>query len=273
MKKVNLFAPQWQGSGMTKQLYDGGYALKDYITHKHGVQFQHIEIDSIAVPELKNNIYGYDVIQKQLERISESLKGAEAEVVFVVGGGCGIEVPIVTHLNEFYDDLVVFWFDAHGDLNSPESSPSKHFHGMPLRFLLDGDVQMDSLVINKLKSDQVCLLGARDLDEPEEAFITENNIRVITVDDMSDVMKVNNFLMSYRGTSYIHIDLDVLDPRNYNNVKCPTENGIELDVLYDILNAIVANSKVVGMSLVENIEQDENRIKVLDDIIDLAKGI
>ena len=57
--------------------------------------------------------------------------------ILTVGGGCGIEIPIVSYFSEKYKNLDVLWFDAHGDLNTPESSPSKYFHGMPLRFLLE----------------------------------------------------------------------------------------------------------------------------------------
>ena len=80
----------------------------------------------------------------------------------VLGGCCCAHVGAVRELARRHGRLAVVWIDAHGDLNSPASSPSGNAWGMPLRMLIDaGDVDPKD----------VTLLGARSLDPPEEAFI------------------------------------------------------------------------------------------------------
>ena len=86
----------------------------------------------------------------------------------VLGGCCCAHVGAVRELARRHGRVGVVWLDAHGDLNTPESSPSGNAWGMPLRMLLDaGDVAASDVV----------LVGARSLDPPEEAFIEEQGIR------------------------------------------------------------------------------------------------
>ena len=86
----------------------------------------------------------------------------------VLGGCCCAHVGAVRELARRHGRVGVVWIDAHGDLNTPESSPSGNAWGMPLRMLLDaGDVGAADVI----------LLGARSLDPPEEAFLAETGIR------------------------------------------------------------------------------------------------
>ena len=85
----------------------------------------------------------------------------------VLGGCCCSHVGAVRELARRHGRIGVVWIDAHGDLNTPESSPSGNAWGMPLRMLIDaGDVEPSD----------VTLLGARNLDPPEAAFIAEAGI-------------------------------------------------------------------------------------------------
>src|SRR6478736_6174724 len=91
-----------------------------------------------------------------------------AERPLVLGGCCCAHVGAVRELARRHGRVGVVWLDAHGDLNTPESSPSGNAWGMPLRMLLDaGDVAARDVI----------LLGARNLDPPEVAFIAEAGIR------------------------------------------------------------------------------------------------
>jgi arginase len=137
MNKTYLFAPQWQDSGTTNELYSGAVSLRDYLQSICNEAIDEIEIPEHQIPVIQNNILGYTIIEKQLSDIGTTLADRQSTKIIAIGGGCGIEVPIVSHLVQQYPDLQVIWFDAHGDLNSPESSPSKHFHGMPLRFIVE----------------------------------------------------------------------------------------------------------------------------------------
>ncbi|HEY8108387.1 MAG TPA: arginase family protein [Gaiellaceae bacterium] len=110
----------------------------------------------------------------------------------VLGGCCCSHVGAVEGLASRHDRLGVIWLDAHGDLNTPASSPSGNEWGMPLRMLLDGGA---------IDPQDVALIGARNLDPPEVEFIAAAGI-----DD--DVDRV----LGQVSAVYVALDCDVLDP-------------------------------------------------------------
>lgn len=266
-RKLNLFVPQWQGSGFTNELYYGAQALKGEVEGK-GLELREVPISLNPDLTIYNGILGYSEIRKQLNSIHEIINENSPEKIFSIGGGCGIEIPIVSYLSEKYENMDIIWFDAHGDLNTPESSPSGHFHGMPLRFLLD-DIKGNPIseFFNKIKSKDLQMVGVRDLDQPEKDYIEENSIKTfndINSDSLLDSCNIDN------KNVYIHIDLDVIDPVIYKNVKCPTKNGLGIDKLTDMLETLKTEKNIVGMSILENTEQDRDKIKVLDGIINIG---
>jgi arginase len=268
MSKTYLFAPQWQDSGSTNELYSGAVSLRNYLKSICNAAIDEIEIPEHQIPVLHNNILGYAIIEKQLSDISSTLADRHSAKIIAIGGGCGIEVPIVSHLVQRYSDLQVIWFDAHGDLNSPESSPSKHFHGMPLRFIVERQLCGIGSRNNLLSPSRVCLVGTRDLDPPEEDFIKANRIKVVAFSagyrDRLEAAVLKN------TSTYIHIDLDVLDPSEYRNVKCPVKEGLSIADLERSIDSIISRNEVVGMSMVENIETDISRVRKLHGILERA---
>src|SRR5687767_11675732 len=86
----------------------------------------------------------------------------------VLGGCCCSHVGAVEGLAARHDGLAVVWIDAHGDLNTPQTSPSGNAWGMPLRMLIDAGA---------VEPEHVALVGARNLDPPEEEFIAAAGIR------------------------------------------------------------------------------------------------
>ena len=132
---LKLLFPQWQGSGSEKNLYRGVEMIRDQLLKGHGCAEIDVRLDEGLVTE--KNIIGYSPIRAQLKGAVSLLKQRKPQKIFLIGGDCGTELAPVSYLNrELEGDLFVIWFDAHGDLNTPESSPSKAFHGMPLRSLL-----------------------------------------------------------------------------------------------------------------------------------------
>jgi hypothetical protein len=132
----------------------------------------------------------------------------------VLGGCCCGHVGAVRELARRRGRLSVVWLDAHGDLNTPESSPSGNQWGMPLRMLIDaGDVD----------ARDVTLLGARNLDPPEETFIAAAGIR--------------RELGEVGGPVYVALDGDVIEPPQLD-VFMPEPDGIALDDLETVLASI-----------------------------------
>src|SRR5205807_9101161 len=104
-----------------------------------------------------------NTLAEQIETMARTLPARP----LVLGGCCCSHIGAVRELARRHGRVAVVWLDAHGDLNTPESSPSGNAWGMPLRMLIDaGDVA----------SQDVTLLGARNLDPPEELFIELSGI-------------------------------------------------------------------------------------------------
>jgi arginase len=129
----------------------------------------------------------------------------------VLGGCCCAHVGAVRELARRHGRVAVVWLDAHGDLNTPASSPSGNAWGMPLRMLIDG---------GDVAPADVTLLGARNLDPPEEAFLAEAGIR--------------RQPGGLPDSVYVALDGDVVDPPGLD-VFMPEPDGIPLAALEGLL--------------------------------------
>jgi arginase len=133
---------------------------------------------------------------------------------FVLGGSCCAHVGAVRELVRRHGRIGVVWIDSHGDLNTPESSPSGNAWGMPLRMLIDaGDVAPEDVI----------LLGARNLDPPEVEFIAAAGIR--------------QELGNLPERVYVALDLDVIRPGDLD-VFMPEPGGPRLGELEHLLASL-----------------------------------
>ena len=165
-----LVFPQWQGAGDARLLAEGATATAELLAG--ALPRAHVEIEPGTDSGLERGVRARSVVLTHLERARATLDRVAPSGVVTVGGDCGVEVAPIGYLNGLYPGLTVFWIDAHGDLNTPESSPSGNFHGMPLRHLLgDGDADIRALSPAPLDPRRVSLVGVRDLDLGEERFI------------------------------------------------------------------------------------------------------
>ena len=144
----------------------------------------------------------------------------------VLGGCCCSHGGAVEGLAARHGHVAVLWLDAHGDLNTPESSPSGNEWGMPLRMLLDrGTVDAGNVV----------LWGARNLDAPEEEFIAANGIG-------GDPKT----LLGRADAVYVALDCDVIDPDELA-VFMPEPVGPMLDEVEQLMTEVRESGKLVGV--------------------------
>jgi arginase len=122
--------------------------------------------------------------------------------------------------------VAVLWLDAHGDLNTPETSPSGNEWGMPLRMLIDRGT---------IAAADVVLWGARNLDPPEEEFIAEAGIG----DDPDALLERSDAV-------YVALDCDVFDP-NELAVFMPEPGGRSLAEVEELLGRVRDSGKLVGV--------------------------
>lgn len=254
---------------MTDELLKGALELKEKYISSH--EFVGIEVGKGDNTEIENDILGYAVILQQLEMAKSIIAKEAPDRIFTVGGGCDVEILPVSYLNgRFYGDLTVLWIDAHGDLNTPESSPSKCFHGMPLRVLLgEGDPHMVRTAFSSLQPAQLILIGQRDLDDPEQAYIQANGIPVVTAEEVNESVDDTVDLVRSKGSDnvYVHIDLDAIDYDEFPYVMVPAPGGIQAEKLLELLARLKSEFHICGLSLLEYTASGEQEIKILSDII------
>ena len=171
---------------------------------------------------------GLHSIAPRFLKTLEELQATSPAKIFMVGGTCGTEVAPVGYLNDKYQgNLAVVWFDAHGDLNTPTSSPSGHFHGMALRTLLgDGPVEFTGVLRRPLNPQQVFLAGLAIQDPPEVAYCSEMAISISPPEEFTtpDIL-VSRIRERGFTNVYLHLDLDVLNPDSFPNSLMHTPGG------------------------------------------------
>jgi arginase len=149
----------------------------------------------------------------------------------VLGGCCCAHIGAVEALATRHDRLALLWFDAHGDLNTPETSPSGNEWGMPLRMIVDGGA---------VEPDRIALVGARDLDPPERAFIEGSGLH-------SGEDAIERALADADAV-YVAIDGDALDETEVSSWM-PVSGGIPVAEMERSLAWVSAHATVVGAGL------------------------
>jgi arginase len=147
----------------------------------------------------------------------------------VLGGCCCSHVGAIEALSAGEECLAVVWFDAHGDLNTPETSPSGNTWGMPLRMVIDDDA---------VQAEHVALVGARNLDPPEVTFIEASGIRT----------GANAIEQALEGADavYVAFDADSVEPGELA-VFMPEPNGLRLAEIEEQLRRIAGQTRIAGL--------------------------
>jgi arginase len=153
----------------------------------------------------------------------------------VIGGDHSIALGTLAGVLQHKKSTGVIWYDAHGDLNTADTSPSGNIHGMPLAVSMGyGHEKLISIggLEAKVKAENIVIIGARSLDEGEKRFIKEQGIKVYTMHEidrlgMTRVMEEALETVT-TGTDGVHLslDLDGLDPNDAPGVGTPVIGGI-----------------------------------------------
>jgi arginase len=165
---------------------------------------------------------------ESLEEQNLALAADLPERPLVLGGDCCSHIGAVEGLAARQGRVSVVWFDSHGDLNTPESSPSGNQWGMPLRMLIDSGA---------VDAADVALVGARNLDPPEEEFIRESGLNT----DEDGIARA----LAGAGCTYIALDVDVLEPSEMS-VFMPEPDGPSRQEVERILASVAGQTKVLG---------------------------
>ncbi|WP_433221503.1 arginase family protein [Microtetraspora malaysiensis] len=259
--------PQWQGSSVAdaRRLAHGSALLASLVQATRIVQVPVPDAEGVE----RDGVRALDVLTTVAARTRAALEKAGAAPVVTVGGDCGVELePVSAALARYGDALAVVWFDAHGDLNTPASSPSHAFHGMVLRTLL-GEGHPDLVPARALRPEQVILAGARALDPAELAYVADAKIARHAVADLASSPDALVAAVAATGATavYIHIDLDVLDPGRFGSLSCPEAGGLTIEALREAVRALTASFVPAGLGITEYAPHREEDQAVLASLV------
>ena len=214
-----------------------------------------------------------DPKQRFLHEISRAARGLGKEVKFAhernalpitLGGDHSIVIGSIAGTAAFYrsqgQEIGLIWLDAHGDLNTAETTPSGNIHGMPLAATLGyGNPALCNLFdyAPKVSAAHCALVGARNLDPGEKDLIRRIGLRVFPMSEI-DVRGISAVIdeaieIATGGTAGVHVsmDIDFVDPSEAAGVGTPARGGATYRESHLVLEKIAATRQLLGMDLVE----------------------
>jgi arginase len=200
-------------------------------------------------------------IKETCERIARAVAKAVEEgcTPIVLGGDHSIALGTLGGLASVFGPGGVLWLDAHGDLNTPATSPTGNVHGMPLAAALGRDVasfESEAWPLPAVLPEHVVLLGVRSLDGGERALVRESGLSVYT---MSEVDRrgiepvVREALEGVAGAPFVHVslDMDVVDPEVTPGVGTPVRGGLSYREAHLALELVAESELMTSFEIVE----------------------
>ncbi|MEJ2552263.1 MAG: arginase family protein [Anaerolineales bacterium] len=191
---------------------------------------------------------------EKLERIAalyEPLAGKVAEILsagdrpVTVAGDCVSSIGVTAGIQRAGLDARLIWFDAHGDFNTWETSPSGFLGGMPLAMLVGRGEQtlLESLCVRPIREDHVILSDGRDLDPAEGEALRQSKVLHLT--DVAQLLDT-----SLPDTPlHIHFDVDVIDPAEAPAMSYSAPGGPSAEELTRVFRHLAATGRVRVVSL------------------------
>jgi arginase len=201
-----------------------------------------------------------DEILEACARVAQQVEGARSDglVPLVLGGDHSIAMGTLSGLAASGVGGVL-WLDAHGDLNTPATTPTGNVHGMPLAAALGicGDAfAREGLRLPAVDPTRAALVGVRSLDPGEQALVRDLGVAVYTISDIDrrgveSVM--DEALARIAGGSFVHVsvDLDVVDPEVAPGVGNPVRGGLSYREAHLALELVAEAGILDSLELVE----------------------
>jgi arginase len=218
-----------------------------------------------------------DVCVDICHRVHETV--AAGSVPLVLGGDHSIAIGSVGGVARDREVGLV-WVDAHGDLNTMETSPSGNVHGMPLAALL-GHGTPELVNVGQegaaVRPENVAIVGVRDLDPPEREFLRDHDVNVFTMRDVDEegVAPIVEQALDRIPAEHLHVslDLDSLDPTEAPGVGTPVTGGLTYREAHLLLELFADSGRVGSAEIVEVNPILDERNRTADLAVELAASL
>jgi arginase len=225
----------------------------------------------VEVSEIKFADRGEDSIQQNIRHASEASIASQLisrkietlplqnDFLVNIGGDHGMALGTIHGILAHHPNSVIVWADAHGDMNSPETSPSGNFHGMPLAFLLNQARHEEFTWIKRfIRPEKLILLGPRDLDEGERELIRELKIQYYSSEDinllgMDEILNLALHRADPHESSPIHLsfDVDMCDASDFFATGTRVAHGPQLEDIFLMASLLAQTGRLRSVDVVE----------------------
>jgi arginase len=243
---LSLAYPQWQGSGRHQNLPRGAAAAAAVCAQY--APLVHVPLDHNHADDA-HGVRRWDAIFAQFRSAQEILARFSARRVLTAGGDCAVDVAVIDYLNGIHPGLHVIWVDAHLDANTPATSPSGNFHGMPVSAILGRAPEpMRPFLGTPIDPAHFHYFGIRIGDDGDWALQRELDLKLLDPETRLD------------GPVHIHFDLDVLDPLEFPYAAYP-EGDLGIEAAIALVSRIAREADVVGLTITEFAPSNEEEAR------------
>lgn len=224
------------------------------------------------------------------KKLAEKTKKAldNNSIPIIIGGDHSLSIASVAEVSNHYDaqgkNIGLIWVDSHGDINTPETSPSNNLFGMTVACLLgilQGQVTSFQKKSPSVSPENLVYIGLRDVDTGERKNIKEKNIAAYSIKDidiqgMAAIAKQAIAIASKNTCGYVvSFDLDVCDPLYAPGTGTPVRGGLTYREAHLLLELIADDGKMLGLEIVELnplLDKDFSTAEVAVSFIESALG-
>jgi arginase len=266
-------------AGIGPRLTELGYKVDDEGDLTIKTQEEQRILDPLAkyLPEIARAV---GVLSRKVGKVLE-----RGHFPLVLGGDHSIAIGTISgvavHARKRRKKLGVFWIDAHGDFNTPESSPSGNIHGMPLAICTGlGPRALTRIggTFRKVEPQNVAIIGVRTLDKGERDNLIKYGVKIFTMEEI-DKFGIHRVMKSAlqkvgRQVDLLHVsfDLDSVDPVYAPGVGTPVKGGLDYREAHLIMEMLAESKKMSSLELVEVNPIIDNRNQSAEFAVELVQS-
>ena len=239
--------------------------LAEHLTTKLGVDVTDLDNVPAPVPESTEEVdeqarYLPHILE-HCDKVAKLVEQArrEGKLPLVLGGDHSVALGTLVGMAAVDGPGGVVWVDAHGDLNTPQSSPSGNVHGMVLAAALGlgGDAfRYDEWTLPAIAPGKLALVGVRSLDQGERDVLQDLDAKVFTmseVDRLGIESCLRDAIAHARGAGFLHIslDMDVVDPDHAPGVGTPVRGGLSYREAHLAMETVAESGLADSLDVVE----------------------
>jgi arginase len=250
---------QWQGSSRSANILRGAKTAAEVCS-------RFAPLVSLRESDMTGDDHGvhhWNAIYDHFCQAQRILVEHQPRRLLTAGGDCAVDIAAIDYLSGVYPDLQVIWVDAHMDANTPGTSPSGYFHGMPVSAIMGfAPEPMRRLQGAPVKPERFRYYGVRVADSGDQAFGSNLGLRSLDANH------------HFSGPVHIHFDLDVLDPVEFPYLAYREPNGVSVAAALALVRRIAAQADLVGLTITEfspaNTEEAQHGAAVIEQICQAA---